>query len=659
MDSTLRVYDSNGTQLSSVGTGIGRKWSSGAFGEGKIIWKNRTKVACFSVGGGGPVVTKPGVTTNDASNVTANSARLNGQVTSTGGENPTVKIYWGNNDGGTGTWDNVEDLGTKGTGTFYKNVTTLTAGTTYYFRCYAENTAGGTWASSSKSFTTLASIQKPAVTTKAATSVTAVSARLNGEVTSTGGENPTVKIYWGDNDGGTGTWDNVEDLGTKGTGTFYKDVTGLTAGTTYYFRCYAENSAGGTWASASQSFTPTAPVGGLVGHWEFDDGGGSMATDSSAKGNDGAVNGATWTTGIIGGALSFTGTDSDYVQIPNESDYDLASAVSYAVWIKAGRSSISWMGVITKANHMNLQRYGTEDYLVWQTKAGTITNYQLKANTAVLDDQWHHIAVTYDGSQKCIYADGVLDNSVPATGTINTTDTPVMIGKNGQVPGHAFDGVIDDVRIYDYALTAAEVQTLYDMGSGGPAPSGPTITQHPGSVIVTEGDPASFTVAATGTGTLSYQWYEDAAKVAGANSATYTISSTTLAHDGHRFHCVVTDDYGSAQSSSATLTVNAFAVDTDNDGLPDIWELLYGLDPTSAVGDDGASGDPDGDGYTNLEEYLGYSDPNDKTSVPGGGNGGSGWGLACVAGAAAGGGLVALLALGLMAIRAGRRSSLR
>ncbi len=98
---------------------------------------------------------------------------------------------------------------------------------------------------------------EPTVTNTGATNITSTSARLNGEVTSTGGENPTVHIYWGDNDGGTttGSWDNDVNLGTKGTGTFYTDISGLDTGTTtYYYRCYATNSGGTAWADSTNSF---------------------------------------------------------------------------------------------------------------------------------------------------------------------------------------------------------------------------------------------------------------------------------------------------------------------------------------------------------------------------------------------------------------------
>lgn len=81
-------------------------------------------------------------------------------------------------------------------------------------------------------------------------------ARLNGDLTDDGGENCTVRVYWGNNDGGTnpGSWDNMANVGSLGIGAFFTDVAGLNLGTTYYYRCYAENSAGNAWAPATESF---------------------------------------------------------------------------------------------------------------------------------------------------------------------------------------------------------------------------------------------------------------------------------------------------------------------------------------------------------------------------------------------------------------------
>lgn len=92
-----------------------------------------------------------------------------------------------------------------------------------------------------------------------ATDVTDTSARLNGNLVCDGGLDTTVTVYWGDNDGGTteDDWDHSISLGTRTEGPFYTDISDLTEGTTYYYRCFASNSMGFCWASNPMSFTPT------------------------------------------------------------------------------------------------------------------------------------------------------------------------------------------------------------------------------------------------------------------------------------------------------------------------------------------------------------------------------------------------------------------
>jgi phosphodiesterase/alkaline phosphatase D-like protein len=99
-----------------------------------------------------------------------------------------------------------------------------------------------------------------------ATLVKTNSARLNGEITDTGGQNPSVTIYWGTSDGGTniGLWTQQLSLGNLGKQTFSRDISGLNPGTKYYYRCYASNSAGASWASSTETFTTDTKASVLI-----------------------------------------------------------------------------------------------------------------------------------------------------------------------------------------------------------------------------------------------------------------------------------------------------------------------------------------------------------------------------------------------------------
>lgn len=114
-------------------------------------------------------------------------------------------------------------------------------------------------------YASLSMLTAPTVTTSAASSVEATTARLNGEVTDTGGDNPTVTVYWGDDDAGevAGNWDNnsvpTSPAQPQGAATFYKDATGLNVDTLYYFKAKATNSVGTDW-SITQNFTTTLPL---------------------------------------------------------------------------------------------------------------------------------------------------------------------------------------------------------------------------------------------------------------------------------------------------------------------------------------------------------------------------------------------------------------
>ena len=204
-------------------------------------------------GAGPPALT---VENSTPESINMRYATLSGQVISTDGEDPTVLIYWGESDGGMAqtSWGHVENLEFQ-SGAFNTDISGLSPDTTYYFRCYAADSNSYDWADSSAEFMTLPN--SPLVENLDANDVRDVIATLNGQVTHVGEETPVVIVYWGDNDGETVTadWDHSEDLGAQ-SGQFSVTVSGLTPERVYYFRCYASNSFGGSWASSTFEFKP-------------------------------------------------------------------------------------------------------------------------------------------------------------------------------------------------------------------------------------------------------------------------------------------------------------------------------------------------------------------------------------------------------------------
>jgi hypothetical protein len=184
------------------------------------------------------------------------TAAIAGSVQATGGESPEVLVYHGPVDAGTNAanWANRIWLGVQ-SGDFAQSLTGLAVNTTYYYTSVGINSAGTTWATPSRSFTTIPATL-PTVTNIPAANLTTGSALLSGQVLTTGGDAPVVTLYHGPSNGGNnpGNWANSINLGTQ-VGRFARVVTGLTANASYYFAAAAENAAGMGWGLPAASFT--------------------------------------------------------------------------------------------------------------------------------------------------------------------------------------------------------------------------------------------------------------------------------------------------------------------------------------------------------------------------------------------------------------------
>ena len=208
--------------------------------------------------------------------------------------------------------------------------------------------------------------------------------------------------------------------------------------------------------------TQTLGLRGLVLWLKFNEGSGNIAYDSSFYNNHGTIYGATWTDGKFGKALSFDGVD-DYVEVPDSASLDITDAITIVVWVKFNELG-KRNPIVSKSD--DLRNYQLEkienDYLQitfqdpdgnWRSKSSTILQIQ--------DYNWHHVAVTHDSnSGTTFYLDGV-SQFISNPYQMGTNDASLKIGEGAGVGVYPINGTIDEVRIYNRALSEEEIKMLY------------------------------------------------------------------------------------------------------------------------------------------------------------------------------------------------------
>jgi len=200
--------------------------------------------------------------------------------------------------------------------------------------------------------------------------------------------------------------------------------------------------------------------GGLVGYWKFEEGAGAIAHDSSGNNNHGTIYGASWTVGRSGKALSFDGID-DYVRIPDSDSLDITGDLTITAWVKTSQTS-PWSIIFSNCREVSPHDGYKLEMTSLMTYDGNIRFYsqesQLFSIGRINTGTWKHVAVTLSGTVATIYIDGVFDNS----GTVNvpnTNDLDQTIGAS-YLPYYFFKGIIDEVQIYNRALSEEEIRAL-------------------------------------------------------------------------------------------------------------------------------------------------------------------------------------------------------
>jgi len=219
-----------------------------------------------------------------------------------------------------------------------------------------------------------------------------------------------------------------------------------------------------------------APTTGLVGYWKFDDGSGTSAADSSGNGNTGTLqNAPTWTSsGMINGALTLNGT-SQYVSVASTAALNPGS-ITVSAWFKLSATPSGRTAVVEKWYDFTHWGYGLE---AQPSTGGPNISFTFRNSSDSSDQQlpsgvvptvgvWYHAAATYDSSTGIarIYVNGVLQQSLTdaTANPLQQSSYPLGIGvaEDSGSWQYYFPGVIDDVRVYNVALTASQVLALYN-----------------------------------------------------------------------------------------------------------------------------------------------------------------------------------------------------
>ena len=200
---------------------------------------------------------------------------------------------------------------------------------------------------------------------------------------------------------------------------------------------------------------------GLVGAYNFEEASGSTVVDASGKGNTGTISGASRITqGRFGKALSFDGVD-DWVTVNDAPSLDLTTGMTLEAWVYPTLDMTQWATVILKETPggalYELHANGDQSQPLISVTVGG--RYRvLSGGPWLLANQWTHLAATYDGTIQRLYVNGTQVAQRLQTGPIQVSSSPLRMGGNS-IWGDFFQGRIDEVRVYNRALNATDIQT--------------------------------------------------------------------------------------------------------------------------------------------------------------------------------------------------------
>ena len=315
---------------------------------------------------------------------------------------------------------------------------------------------------------------------------------------------------------------------------------------------------------------------GMAAWWQGED----NAFDAVGGNNGILENGTGFTTGEVGTAFEFNGSDNFVLVNP-------AVSTNLNVGVGDGLTFEAWINPTTVSTEEILFSYerilGSSDSTgadvgvilgIHADSGGILLGNLADVNNIghimaspggiLTPNTWQHIAWTYEKSSgtAAFYING---SAVAITNfgtfTPQTTFTNFMFGGHTaynslRSPGALYSGAMDEISLYDRALSTAEIKAIYEAGSAGkcPTPVPPAITTQPTNQSVSVGGTTSFAITASGSPTLTYQWSFDGTNIVGATNATLTLTDVQPGEAGD-YSVSIANGYGSTNSAAAFLNV--------------------------------------------------------------------------------------------------------
>jgi PKD repeat protein len=355
--------------------------------------------------------------------------------------------------------------------------------------------------------------------------------------------------------------------------------------------------------------TPPDPTERLLSHWPLDESSGTTAADIAGSYNGTLVNGPVWQPagGRIDGSLSFDGVD-DRVDLGGMDVEGGSGGMTIALWARVDGFAIADGRLISKATGVNSEDHYwmlstiNDTALRFRLRVGGATTTLVTGTGQIAAGVWCHVAASYDGATMRIYKDGVEVASTPASGAI-ATNAAVMAALGNQPAGagdRALTGRLDEVRVYNYALSASEIVDLAN--PGGPPPNGPPVADF--TATPTSGEvPLAVDVDASASSdpdgdNLSYAWdFGD-----GASGSGVTANHTYTQAGSYTVRLTVSDGE-LTDTASQTITVTS-EPPANRPPVADFTATpTSGIAPLAVDVDASASSDPDGDNLSYAWDF--------------------------------------------------------